>query len=276
MAEIWSITDWDDSFENSRSRTMKTARWCAIPNRFDGDRMAELIGEGGDAVYAAWCAALLVASRCEPRGVLVRSNGKPHTPETLQRMTGITSKSFEKMLQLASTLGLMEGDKNVTGSCQDGDGSVSLNGRNGMEGMEGKNGTEEVAVDLFPAFWQAVPNKLGKGTARAAYAKAIKGGATHDEIMAGLPGYAASEARRKKQDGYMPLHPTTWLNAERWSDEPVSGSKAKAAAWDALGADVHSGLLEAVQTAEPDVLHSLTTDHTTTAMRKLARERGLI
>lgn len=75
----------------------------------------------------------------------------------------------------------------------------------------------------FDEFWQAVPNKIGKGAARKAYVKAIASGATHAEIMAGLPGYKRYEDGRKSQADYRPLHPATWLNAERWSDE-VAGS----------------------------------------------------
>ena len=74
----------------------------------------------------------------------------------------------------------------------------------------------------FEVFWKQVPNKIGKGAARTAYAKAIKGGATHDEILAGVESYRQYEAKREKQQDYRPLHPATWLNQERWADEVSS------------------------------------------------------
>lgn len=134
--------------------------------------------------------------------------------------------------------------------------------------------------DLFDEFWNQVPNKIGKGKARDAYANAIRGGATHDQIVAGLESYRQYEARREKQPDYRPLHPATWLNGERWTDELVIGStsksKANAAAWESLGPDTHRKLLEAVQASEPDVDHRAANTETHRAMRKLAKQRGLL
>ena len=70
----------------------------------------------------------------------------------------------------------------------------------------------------FDEFWASVPNKIGKGAARKAYKTALAL-ATKEEIHAGLPKYAAYEASRKKQSGYRPLLPATWLNQERWTDD---------------------------------------------------------
>jgi hypothetical protein len=70
--------------------------------------------------------------------------------------------------------------------------------------------------DDFPEFWAAYPRKIGKGQARKAYAKAVKM-VPHDEIMFGLsqqrPGMESKEAQ------FVP-HASTWLNGERWDDEP--------------------------------------------------------
>jgi hypothetical protein len=71
-------------------------------------------------------------------------------------------------------------------------------------------------LDDFPEFWAAYPRKIGKGQARKAYAKAVKM-VPHDEIMFGLsqqrPGMESKEAQ------FVP-HASTWLNGERWDDEP--------------------------------------------------------
>lgn len=72
--------------------------------------------------------------------------------------------------------------------------------------------------DAFDRFWSGVPNQLNRGAARKAFAAAVKAGATPDEIIAGLPGYCAYEAKRAKQADYRPLHPATWLDGERWTD----------------------------------------------------------
>ena len=72
----------------------------------------------------------------------------------------------------------------------------------------------------FDDFWAIVPHKIGKGAARKAYAAARKI-ASHDEIAGGVAGYAAYEKKRREQCGtdFRPLHPATWLNGERWTDE---------------------------------------------------------
>lgn len=266
----YRIANWDDHFENSRSRQIADARWCPIPNRFDGDRISDLIGDGGDAIYGAWCAALLVASRCEPRGQLIRTSGKPHTPKTLSRMTGISVKSFEKMLQLACSVGLMESDGTVTPDCH-----PPVTDLSQKEGIEGNGRNRKLEGD-FDAFWQGVPNKIGKGAARKAYASAIKGGATHDEIVAGLPGYAAYEQRRRGQSEYRPLHPATWLNGERWTDEHGTAKQQASAAFGQLGDERHKELFEEVQQAEPNVAHSAGNIDTQRAMRRLAKQKGWI
>lgn len=64
------------------------------------------------------------------------------------------------------------------------------------------------------AFWMAYPLKKGKKPAAAAYARAIRGGATPEAIMAGLLAYKAG-----KPDEQHWAHAQKWLNQERWNDE---------------------------------------------------------
>jgi len=75
-----------------------------------------------------------------------------------------------------------------------------------------------IANEFETEFWPRVPNKIGKGKARPAYA-AARGKASKEDILAGLPSYRAYEESRSNQSDYRPLHPTTWLNQERWTDE---------------------------------------------------------
>ena len=78
----------------------------------------------------------------------------------------------------------------------------------------------EIQTEFEEEFWPAVPHKIGKGAARRAYARA-RGIASKEDIVAGLKIYACYEQWRQKRDGdkYRPLHPSTWLNQGRWSDE---------------------------------------------------------
>lgn len=70
--------------------------------------------------------------------------------------------------------------------------------------------------DGFLEFWTRYPRRIGKAAARKAYVKALKVG-THDDIMFGLSQQMPSLASREQQ--YIP-HPSTWLNQERWNDDP--------------------------------------------------------
>jgi hypothetical protein len=67
---------------------------------------------------------------------------------------------------------------------------------------------------LFEGFWTVYPKKVGKGAARKAYRHALRR-ASHAEILAGAKRYAAS-----KPDPQFTAHASTWLNADRWLDEP--------------------------------------------------------
>ena len=70
----------------------------------------------------------------------------------------------------------------------------------------------------FTDFWLMYPKKIGKQTAQAAYAKAVKKGADPDDIMASLP--ALIEAWAQHDPKFTP-HPSTWLNRGGWEDDPV-------------------------------------------------------
>jgi len=78
--------------------------------------------------------------------------------------------------------------------------------------------------DAFDEWWDAYPLKKGKGAARAAYTKARKK-VPADKLQGAVEIFRDDPNRG---DTYLP-HPTTWLNEERWDDEPYQepGQKAR-------------------------------------------------
>lgn len=89
------------------------------------------------------------------------------------------------------------------------------------ENNQGNQGTEEnlsATNDAFEKWWARVPLKVGKGQARKAYKAALKK-ASADELLAGIVRYAAERA---DQPSKYTAHPATWLNGERWNDEPAA------------------------------------------------------
>lgn len=71
------------------------------------------------------------------------------------------------------------------------------------------------AREGFADFWAAYPNKVGKADAQRAFSKALQR-VDLNTMMAGLGRYAA------KSDDRPWCNPATWLNQDRWADEPAT------------------------------------------------------
>lgn len=74
----------------------------------------------------------------------------------------------------------------------------------------------------FVQFWNQLPedNRIAPGKTKEAWNKQVHKGSTPEEILAGVEKLVKYEKLRKQKDpnGYQALHPTTWLNQERWND----------------------------------------------------------
>jgi hypothetical protein len=75
----------------------------------------------------------------------------------------------------------------------------------------------------FEVFYQAYPKRRARGKAEQAYMKALSLGATPEELLAGARKYAA-EVRGKEEQ--FVAFPATWLNQQRWLDEPMKASQS--------------------------------------------------
>jgi hypothetical protein len=108
------------------------------------------------------------------------------------------------------------------------------------------------ADDEFDKFWALYPRKVGKAAARKAWARAVKA-ATPAEIRWALE--QQRPALLAMGERYRP-HPSTWLNGERWLDEPaepqaaqrsdreVRNDAALASVIDSIGASVTAAVRE--------------------------------
>jgi len=74
--------------------------------------------------------------------------------------------------------------------------------------------TEQASA--FEEFWEAYPRKASKGAARTAWTKALSK-ADASLIIAAAAAYRDDPNR---EDGFT-AHAATWLNQERWDDEPL-------------------------------------------------------
>ena len=69
----------------------------------------------------------------------------------------------------------------------------------------------------FDEFWSVYPRRAAKGAARKAWAGAVK----RAEVAVIVEG-AARYRDDPNRDPDFTAHPATWLNADRWEDEPVA------------------------------------------------------
>ena len=91
--------------------------------------------------------------------------------------------------------------------------------------------------DQFEEFWERYPRKVAKKRARAAYVKALKSH-DHDDIIFGLSQHLPS--LEAKEPRFIP-HAATWLNDERFADEPENPVSNQSASYGHGGrSDPHS------------------------------------
>ena len=72
----------------------------------------------------------------------------------------------------------------------------------------------------FARWFDRYPERVGKGAAEAAFLKALKKGATEEELIAGVERYEQTKPPDRPW-----CNPATWLNQERWLDEPRTNGR---------------------------------------------------
>lgn len=94
--KLYIINKWNELYENNRSRSVSDLTWVPISNRHDGEHYTAIVShEHGSKIFAAFILMVEVASRCQPRGMLIRDNRTPHTAQTLSTKTRAPIEWFE-------------------------------------------------------------------------------------------------------------------------------------------------------------------------------------
>jgi hypothetical protein len=92
-----------------------------------------------------------------------------------------------------------------------------VTGEQGNRGTGEKNSPVAKAPDSsFDDFWAVYPRKTDKGNARKAWDKALKK-TTAETLIRAAGALAAAKPEPK-----FTAHPSTWLNGERWDDQPLT------------------------------------------------------
>ena len=100
--------------------------------------------------------------------------------------------------------------------------------------LEGRRKKEEVNKDhssaklteRFEALWKLYPRKQGKKDALKHYKRAVKEGATDDEIEAGIQSYVGYIEKNSIDKRYV-KHGSAWFNQEGWLDEYTTENQTK-------------------------------------------------
>ncbi len=128
------------------------------------------------------------------------------------------------------------------------------NGREGR-GEERKEETREVALSSDPLgfhlFWDIWPNKVGKPAAVKALKSALKRVDDISEILDGVRAYI-----REKPPDRPWLNPATFLNQNRWEDQPAKVTHGRRTVQDAAR-DLHENILAGIAAFDEPAPRSL-------------------
>lgn len=251
---VYSIKDWAETFENSKSRTYKTLTWVALPSNFNSNgyqRLLDHFGDDASRIYGVWCALSAFAAQCPVRGKLADSKKRPILLSHISRTTGLPIQDFEDLIAWATRpeVGwlIVENNKQTKSEkCQE----TSKAGPRPQHGPDPAlqdqikaparslnrielNGTSNSVISdendtdcLFEEFWKNYPKprKRDKAKAKRAWSKAILR-KPPDQIIKAVIEYSQSDLG---SGDYSKL-PVTWLNGECWDDDRSAWSDDKKA-----------------------------------------------
>lgn len=113
VTDCLRIFEWEIHFENSRTRELRTMSWVPVPNKHDGDGFTQLASHpDGPSHFGVWNVLLQVASKCNPRGTLVRQgrHGQktPHDAESISRITRFPVAAIDAAIARLLEIGWLE------------------------------------------------------------------------------------------------------------------------------------------------------------------------
>lgn len=116
---VYRIVDWELHFENNRTRELKAMTWVPVPNKHDGDGFTQLMEhKNGAAHLGVWLVVVQIASKCDPRGTLLRDsrNGlrSGHDSQSISRISRIPRPIIEEAMSRLMAIGWVEDISNET------------------------------------------------------------------------------------------------------------------------------------------------------------------
>ena len=73
---VYHILNWNDHFENNKSREIESCRWVCMPNKQDGLGLMRILSEtDGAAIFGVWCLVIQACSRQKVRDGWLTEDG---------------------------------------------------------------------------------------------------------------------------------------------------------------------------------------------------------
>lgn len=221
---ILHVTDWNEHYENNRSRKVKDLAWVPVPNNHDGESYSRLmLRKDAAQIFSAWILILQVASRCHRRGTLVRSDKTPHDSESLALKTRAPEGWFSTAIPVLVQMGWLKAevidDPKLAPSrhepatelpldCHRGDEERKKEGKERKNSSPAGNGTDEIDPrhgqicqrwgEVFGSAWNAKYTFSGRD-AKALQILLPRVTETAEEIIT----IAIRAWERAKQDNYV-------------------------------------------------------------------------
>jgi len=103
MHECYRVSNWDEIYENNRTREVKTLHWIPVPIKLAGDGYTLIMDkEDGAAIFGTFIAILEIAASCEPRGTLLRRDNLAHTCDTIARMSRVPATLVRRTIDVCT------------------------------------------------------------------------------------------------------------------------------------------------------------------------------
>lgn len=93
--QFYRIKDWQDLYENNRTRELKNMLWIPVPVKLSGDGYCMIMEDekgrrkDGPAIFGTFISIIELAASCDPRGDLLKSDKTPHTFDSIGRICRI-------------------------------------------------------------------------------------------------------------------------------------------------------------------------------------------
>lgn len=236
---IYQVRQWDDNFENHKSREYEDCRFVCVPNKHDGLGFSRVMAEpDGVAIYGVWVLILAICSRQgRPRlGWLTEDGtreGVPLTPEDIEGQVGCSLEQITRAIAFLSSsrigwLGayptLDEAPKTLVNKGRKGGRKKGgLPPANRLSTTLEEKRIEEKRTEDAESVYELYPKKVGKPAAIKAIIKAIKDGADPETLRDKAKQYA--ETVKGDNPDFIP-HPSTWFNQARYNDAPETWRKS--------------------------------------------------